>query len=99
MDAEFPGIAECADLFWFCGEVCVFAVCDGVLVDEGLEVGAVFDAVRWVDIDGLDFVGHVFFFDEAIHDEEAVACYHAVLPVVAVLVELDCLSQGGIFFG
>ena len=97
MDAEFPCIAECADLFWLCGEVCVCAVFDVALVDEGLEVGAVSDAVWRVDVDGLHLACHAFLFDEAVHHQQAVACNHAVRPVVAMLVELDCLSQGRVF--
>ena len=57
VDAEFPGVAEGADHFWFLSEVFVLAVFDVAAIDEGLEIGAVADAVGRVDVDHLDLAG------------------------------------------
>ena len=75
----------------------VFTVRYLLLVDEGLEVGAVFDAVWGIDVDHLDLTAQGFFFQETVHHQQAVARDEAVAPVVGVLVELDGFAQGRIF--
>ena len=99
MDSEFPGVAEGADHLGFAGEVFVFAVFDIAFSDEGLEVASVFDSVRGVHINALDFSGHGFFFQQGVDDEEGVAGDEAVGPVLLVLVELDGALQRGVFLG
>ena len=98
VDAEFPGVAEGADHFWFLGEVFVLAVFDVAAIDEGLEIGAVADAVGRVDVDHLDLAGKAFFFEEGVHDEERIAGDEAVGPAVGVAVEIDGFAERGIFF-
>ena len=46
VDAQFPGVAKCLDLFGFSGDVFVLAVLDVALAGGGLPVRAEFDAVR-----------------------------------------------------
>ena len=58
MNAQFPRIAERLDHFRFLRQVFVLAVFDVALVDEGLEVGAVADAVGRIDVDHLHLPGH-----------------------------------------
>ena len=98
VDAEFPGVAECADHFWFLGEVFVLAVLDVAAIDEGLEIGAVADAVGRVDVDHLDLAGEAFFFEEGVHDEEGIAGDEAVSPAMGVAVEIDGFAERRIFF-
>ena len=97
VDAEFPGVAEGANHFGFLGEVFVLAVFDVAAIDEGLEIGAVADAVGRVDVDHLDLAGHAFFFEEGVHDEERIAGDEAVGPAVGVAVEIDGFAEGRIF--
>src|SRR5579862_1894716 len=98
MDAEFPGIAEGADHFGFLGEVFVLAVLDVAAIDEGLEIGAVANAVGRVDINHLDLAGHAFFFEKGVHDEERVAGDEAIGPAVRVAVEIYGFAERRIFF-
>ena len=99
MDAEFPGIAEGLDGLRLLGQVRVVAVLDIALADEGLEVGAVFDAVGRVDIDGLHPPGHPLLVQQAVHDEQAVARDQAVGPAALVAVEVDGVAQRQILEG
>ena len=96
MDAELPRVAEGADGLRLLREVVVAAVLHVALVDEGLEVGAVADAVGRVDVDHLHLAGHAFFFQQAVHDQQAVSGNEPVGPVVFVLVELNGLADGRI---
>jgi hypothetical protein len=98
VDPEFPGVAEGANHFGFLGEVFVLAVFDVAAIDEGLEIGAVADAVGRVDVNHLDLAGHAFFFEEGVHDEERIAGDEAVGPAVGVAVEIDGFTEGRIFF-
>src|ERR1700738_4277877 len=98
VDAEFPGVAEGADHFWFLGEVFVLAVFDVAMVDAGLEMGAVTDTVRRVDVHHLDLAGHAFFFKKGVHDQERVAGDEAIGPSVRVAIEIDGLAERRIFF-
>jgi hypothetical protein len=97
VDAEFPGVAEGADHFGFLGEVFVLAVLDVAAIDEGLEIGAVADAVGRVNVDHLDLAGQAFFFEEGVHDEERIAGDEAVGPAVGVAVEIDGFAERRIF--
>jgi hypothetical protein len=97
VDAEFPGVAEGANHFGFLGEVFVLAVLDVAAIDEGLEIGAVADAVGRVDVDHLNLAGHAFFFEEGVHDEERIAGDEAVGPAVGVAVEIDGFAERRIF--
>ena len=78
VDAQFPGIAKGADLLRLGGQVFVPAVLHVALVDEGLEVGAVLDAVGRVDVNHLYFAGHALLFQERVHHEERIAGDEAV---------------------
>jgi len=98
VDAELPGVAEGTDHFWFLGEVFVLAVLDVAAIDEGLEIGAVADAVGRVDVNHLDLAGQAFFFEEGIHDEERIAGDEAVGPAMGMAVEIDGFAEGRIFF-
>ena len=98
VDAEFPGVAEGADHFWFLGEVFVLAVFNVAAIDKGLEIGAVADAVGRVDVDHLDLAGDAFFFEERVHDEERIAGDKAVGPAVGVAVEIYGFAERRIFF-
>ena len=97
MDAEFPGVAEGTNHFRFLGEVFVFAVFDVAAIDEGLEIGAVADAVGRVNVDHLDLAGHAFFFEEGVHDEEGIAGNEAIGPAVGVAVEVHSFAEGRVF--
>ena len=94
MYTQFPGVSECFDHFRFGGQVLVLAVPYLALVREGLEVGAVLDAVGRVDVDHLHLAAHALLFEEAVHHQQAVARDQAVAPVVGVLVELDRPPEG-----
>ena len=93
MDPEIPGVAERADRLRFLGEVFVPSVRHVAPVHERLEVRAVTDAVGRVDVDGLNLPAEAFLFQQAVHDQEAVAGNQTVGPVVAVFVELDGLPD------
>ena len=99
MDAQFPGVAEGFDHFRLGGQVLVLAVRYLSLVREGLEVGAVLDAVGRVDVDHLHLAAHALLLEEAVHHQQAVARDQAVAPVVGVPVELDGLAQRRVLFG
>jgi hypothetical protein len=97
VDAEFPGVAEGTDHFGFLGEVFVLAVLDVATIDEGLEIGAVPDAVGRVNVDHLYLASHAFFFEEGVHDEERIAGDEAIGPSVGVAVEVHGFAEGRIF--
>ncbi len=78
MDAQLPGVAEGLDHFRFLGQVFVLAVLDVALVDEGLEVGAVLDAVGRVDVDHLHLAGHALLLQQRVHHQQAVACNQSI---------------------
>ncbi len=99
VDAEFPSVAEGPDHLRLLGQVVVLAVLDVALVDEGLEVAAVADAIRRVDVDHLHLAGHAFLFEQGVHHQQGVARDQAVRPVVGVLVELDGLAQRRVLLG
>ena len=97
MNAEFPGVPEGANLLRLAGQVLVLAVGDLAPVHEGLEVGAVADAVRRVEVDRLHLPAEALLLDQAVHHQQAVARNQAVGPVVAVPVKLDGLAQRRVF--
>ena len=94
MNAQFPGVPEGFDHLRLGGQVLVLAVRYLSLVREGLEVGAVLDAVGRVDVDHLHLAAHALLLEEAVHHQQAVARDQAVAPVVRVLVELDRPAKG-----
>ena len=75
----------------------VFAICYFALINKGLKVGAVLDAVGGIDIDHLDLTAHTFLFKKTVHHYQAVPRDETVAPIVGVLVELDGFAQGRIF--
>jgi len=94
VDAQLPSVPEGADLLRLGGQVRVLAVLHIALVDEGLEVRAVLDAVGRVEVDHLHLASHALLLQQRVHHQQAVARHHAVAPAVGVLVELDGLPQG-----
>ena len=92
-----PGVPEGADLLRLAGQILVLAVGDLAPVDEGLEVGAVTDAIRRIEISHLHPPAETFLLDQAVHHQQAVASDQPVGPVVAVFVELDCLAEWRVF--
>jgi len=98
VDAELPGVAESADHFWLLGEVFVLAILHVAAIDEGLEIGAVADAVGWVDINHLNLTGHALFFEKRVHYEKRITRYEAVGPSVRVAVEVNGFAERRIFF-
>ena len=94
MNAQLPGIPERLEHLRFLGQVGVVAVLDIALADEGLEVGAVLDAVRRVDVDHLHPAGHALLLEQAGHHQQAVAGDQAVGPVALMAVEVDGLAAG-----
>ncbi len=94
MDAQLPRIAEGLDHLRLLRQVFVLAVLDVALVDEGLEVAAVLDAVGRVEIDHLHLACHAFLLQQAVHHQQRVAGHEAVGPAAVVLVELDGLAPG-----
>ena len=94
VDAEFPGVAEGADLFGLAGGVLGLAVLDVALAGGDLPVGAEVDAVGRVEVDHLDLALEALFFGEGGHDEEGVAEDEAVRPVLVVAVEIYLLLEG-----
>ena len=74
-------------------QVLVLAVLDVALVDEGLEVAAVLDAVGRVDVDHLHLPGHALLLQQAVHHQQAVAGHQPVAPAAVVLVEVHSLAQ------
>jgi len=97
VQAQFPGVAEGFDHFRFGGQVFILAVLHVALVDERLEVRAVFYAVGRVEINHLHLPGHALFFQQRIHHQQTVARDEAVAPVVRVLVKLNRLAQRRVF--
>jgi hypothetical protein len=98
VDAEFPGVAEGADHFWFLGEVFVFAIFNVAAIDEGLEIGAVADAVGRIDVNHLDLASEAFFFEEGVHDEERIAGDEPIGPAMGVAIKIDSFAERRIFF-
>ncbi|MDD3565164.1 MAG: hypothetical protein PHN90_05780 [Methanothrix sp.] len=96
MNPQLPGVPEGLDHLGLLGEVLVFAVLHVPLVDEGLKIRTVPDAVRWIDVDHLDLAGHPLLLDEGVHHQEGVASDEAVGPVMLMLIEFDRLSKGRI---
>ena len=102
MDAEFPGVAEGADLFGLARGVLGLAVLHVALAGADLPVGAELDAVGRVDVDRLDLALEAFLLGERVHHQQGVAQNHAVGPLHAVLVlvefnellELDAVEVG-----
>ena len=74
-------------------QILALAVLDVALVDEGLEVGAVLDAVGRVDVDHLHLARHALLLQQGVHHQERIAGDQAVAPAVLVPVELDRLAQ------
>jgi|ERR1700675_1051974 len=66
VDAEFPSVAESSNHLRLLSQVFVLITrVKRFLIDEGLEIGAVANAVGRVDVDHLDLAGHAFFFRAA----------------------------------
>ncbi len=97
VDAQLPGVAEGLDHLRLLREVFVLAVLHVALVDEGLEVGAVLDAVGRVDVDHLHLPGHALFLQERVHHQERIARDQPVGPTALVLVEVDGVSERQVF--
>jgi hypothetical protein len=93
VDAQLPGVAKSPDLLRLGGEVVVLAVLDVALVDKGLEVGAVADAVGRVEIDHLHLACHTLLFQQRVHHQQAVTRHQPVGPAMRVLVEIYRLAQ------
>jgi len=93
VDAQLPGIPKGLDHLGLGGQIFVLAVLDVALVDEGLEVAAVFDAVGRVDVDHLHLPGHAFLGEQAVHHQQTVSGDQTVGPAAVVLVELDGLVK------
>ncbi|EHI13651.1 hypothetical protein KEK_06745 [Mycolicibacterium thermoresistibile ATCC 19527] len=93
MNAQLPGIPERLDHLGFLRQVFVLAVLHVALVDEGLEVGAVLDAVGRVDVDHLHLAGHALLLQQAVHDQQGVAGDQAVGPAFLMAVEVDRVTQ------
>ena len=94
VDPQLPRIPKGADHLGLLRQVFVPAVGHLPLVDEGLEIGAVADPVRRIDVDHLYLAAQPLLLEETVHDQQAVARDQTVGPVVAVLVELDGLPDG-----
>ena len=97
VNAEFPGVPKGANLLRLAGQVLVLAVGDLAPVHEGLEVGAVADAVGRVEVDRLHLPAKALLLDQAVHDQQTVARNQAIGPVVTVTVELDGLAERRVF--
>ena len=54
------------------------------LVDKGLKVGAIPDAVRWVNVDHLHFGCHPLLFKQGVHHQQAVARHQTIAPSVGM---------------
>ena len=93
VDAELPGVPEGADRLRLAGQVLVPAVGHVLPVDEGLEVGAVADAVGRIDVDHLHLPAEALLLQEAVHHQQAVAGDQAIGPVMPVPVEVDGLPD------
>ena len=93
VDAELPGVPEGADRLRLAGQVLVPSVGHVLPMDEGLEVGAVADAVGRIDVDHLHLPAEALLLQEAVHHQQAVAGDQAVGPVVPVPVEVDGLPD------
>ena len=61
-------------------------------VGEGLEVGAVVDAVRRVEVDHLHLPGHALFLQQRVHHQQAVARNHPVRPAALMAVEINRIA-------
>ena len=99
MDSIFPSVTKGANHFGFGGEVFVFFVFDIALVDEGLEVAAVFDSIGGVHINALHFPRHCLFLQEGVHDEQGIPGDESVGPIFVVLVKFQFLFESEFFVG
>ena len=91
MDAQFPGVPESLDHLWLLRQIFILFILHIPLIHKGLEVGAILDAIRWINIYHLHLAGHALLLQQGIHDHQAVTSNHPVGPVDAVLVELNGL--------
>lgn len=96
MYPQFPGVPEGPEHLGLAREVFVLPVLHIPPVHEGLEVRAVLDPIRRVDIDHLHLPGHPLLLQQGVHDEQGVAGDEAVAPVVLVAVELHRLPERGV---
>ena len=88
MDAVFPGIAKGFDLFRLAGHVVGLAVLHVPASGGPLEIAVELDAVGRVHIDALHLAAQAFALGQTGHDLQGVAQYHAVGPVLVVLVKI-----------
>ena len=88
MDAVFPGIAKGFDLFRLAGHVVGLAVLHVPAGGGPLEIAVELDAVGRVHIDALHLAAQAFALGQTSHDLQGVAQYHAVGPVLVVLVKI-----------
>ena len=73
MDAEFPGVAEGADLFGLARGILGLAVLHVALAGADLPVGAEFDAVGRANVNHLDLAFKPFLFSQRCHHKEGIA--------------------------
>jgi hypothetical protein len=81
VDPQLPRIAEGADHLRLLGQVFVGTVLYVPLIHERLEVRAVPDPVRRVDVDRLHLARHALLLEQRVHDEQRVAGDQPVLRV------------------
>ncbi len=93
MNAELPRVPERLDHLRFLREVFVPAILNVTFADERLEVGAVLDAVRRVDVDHLQLSGHPLLLQQRVHHQQRIAGDQPVGPAALVLVEVDRVAQ------
>ena len=62
MDTKFPSISKCSDHLRFLREILIFAVLYIAPVYEWLEVGAIANTVRRIEINHLNLASHAFLF-------------------------------------
>ena len=93
VDAEFPCISECANLFGLECHVLLLRIADVWFSSADLPVASEFDAVRRIEVYRLHLAFECFLLGEGVHDEEGVAKDEAIVPVLFVLIELDAFLK------
>ena len=91
MNAQFPGVPKGLNHLWLLRQIFIFLILHIPLVHKGLEVGAVLDAIGRINVHHLHLSGHALFFQQRVHNYQAVSGDHPVGPVNAMLVKLDGL--------
>src|SRR3990172_4385169 len=97
MYIKLPSVPESLDRLRLGCQVLVLTVFHIPFIYEGLEVRAVFYAVRRVYINHLHLPGHAFFFNERVHDKQRIPGDEAVAPSMLVLVEIYGVTKRRVF--